>query len=74
MPSDVTYSERLRAIDQCIAEIERTDDVERAMTLHAEAEAHLRACEATIERAKGQLIAETADGAPIDEARDGKHE
>ena len=62
----MTYAERIRVIERSIADIEGSDDVECALALHAKAEAHLRECEAIIERAKGQLTTESADGTAMD--------
>lgn len=51
----MSYATRIKTIERLIAEIERSDDVENAMKLHAEVEEHLKICKTTIEQAHGEL-------------------
>ena len=51
----MSYAARVKASERLIAEMERSDDVEQIVRLHAQVSAHLRACEATVREAEGQI-------------------
>lgn len=63
----MSYAARVKASERLIAEMERTDDVEQLVRLHAQVSEHLKACEATIHEAEGQ-IEEVRGGEPATSA------
>ena len=64
MPTDEhTYAERMSAVSQLIAEIERCDDVDVALQKYDLAAAHLDACRDRVSAAQGKFeeLARRAD-------------
>ena len=57
MSQPLSYTQRMQEATDCIAEIERSNDIERVMLLHKTASAHILACEAMISRATEQMEA-----------------
>lgn len=52
----MSYATRIKEVERLVHEIERSDDVERALELHQRVTQHLEACRVVIERAQGRLV------------------
>ena len=53
---EMSYGARIKEVERLVLEIERSEDVERALALHETVTQHLEACRAVIERAQGRLV------------------